>query len=151
MTLCCHWKRRPRTLSSLSYSMMRPSELVFYFYKCIYYLRRCWVFVTAPLSSSCSGRGPLSSCEAQASHWGGFSCWGSWALRRSDLSSRDTWAQQWWLLGSRAQAQQPWGAGLDPRGKWDLPRSPTEPLSPALQPDSLPLSHQGSWGVGILN
>ena len=30
--------------------------------------------------SSCSEQGLLSSCGAQASHYGDFSCWGAWAL-----------------------------------------------------------------------
>ena len=39
----------------------------------------------------------FSSCSVQAFHCGGFSCCGARAL--------GTWAQQLWLVGSRAQAQ----------------------------------------------
>ena len=86
----------------------------------------CWVFVPAWAFSSCGSRGLLSSCGAQASHCSTFSCcraladsghtgfisWGSRALERG-FSSCGVWA---YLL----------------RGRWDLPRSGIEPVSPAL-------------------
>ena len=47
------------------------------------FFRLCWVFVAAlglsPFSSF-GGQGLLSSCSAQASHWGGTSCCKAWAL-----------------------------------------------------------------------
>ena len=56
--------------------------------------------------------GSHSSRGAWASHWGGFSCCGSWALDHK-LNSCETWA---YLLS----------------GMWDLPRSGIEPMSPVL-------------------
>ena len=62
-------------------------------------------------------------CSGRASHCGGFSCCGAWALgaRASVVVARrirscGSRAQQLWLAGSRAQAQQLWCMGLvDPR------------------------------------
>ena len=46
----------------------------------------CWVFVAARgLFSSCGNWGATLRCGARASHCGGFSCCGAWAL--------GTWAQ----------------------------------------------------------
>ena len=40
-----------------------------------------WVFVAVPgLLSNSSMQGLLSHCDAQASHFSGFSCCGAWAL-----------------------------------------------------------------------
>ena len=57
------------------------------------------------LFSSFGKQGLLSSCNAQASHCGGFSCCRAWALELVGFRSYSTWAQQLWLPGSRAQAQ----------------------------------------------
>ena len=43
---------------------------------------------------SCSKWGLLSSRSARVSHCSGFSCYGAQAPRRTGLSSRNTWAQQ---------------------------------------------------------
>ena len=51
--------------------------------------------------------GATLRCGAQASHWGGFSCYGAWA---SIVVARRL--QQLWLMGSRTQAQQLWCMGL---------------------------------------
>ena len=63
--------------------------------------------------------GATLRCGARASHWGGFSCCEAQALdvRASvvvvhGLSSCGLRAQQLWLVGSRAQAQQLWRMGL---------------------------------------
>ena len=63
-------------------------------------------FVLAALGLCCCTRaflwlwraGATLCCSAQASHCSGFSC--------------GAWAQQLWLVGSRAQAQQLWCTGL---------------------------------------
>ena len=57
-----------------------------------------WVLITpCRLFTSYVERGLLSSCEAGASHCGGFFCGREKAL--------DAWASVSWLEGSRAQAQ----------------------------------------------
>ena len=63
--------------------------------------------------------GATLCCGAWASHCGAFSCCRAQALgtRASvvavgGLSSCGGWAQQLWLVGSRAQAQQLWRTGL---------------------------------------
>ena len=52
--------------------------------------------------------GATLSCVERASPCGGFSCCG----RRTGFSSCGTWAQQLWLVGSKAQAHQLWLTGL---------------------------------------
>ena len=53
-----------------------------------------WVFLAVHgLFSSCGEQQLLSSCGAQASHCGGFSCWGARALEHSGVRSCSTWAQ----------------------------------------------------------
>ena len=88
-------------------------NMSFYFF-CLLYWRYCfYLFIFGCVSSSllcglfssCSKQGLLCSCGTQASHCGGFSCFGAWALGHSDFRSCDTWAQQLQLLGSKAQAQ----------------------------------------------
>ena len=66
-----------------------------------------------------------SSCNAWASHRGGFSHCKVPALGCMGFSS----------CGTRAQL---------PLGSWDLPRPGSKPVSLALQHDSLPLDHQRS-------
>ena len=77
----------------------------------------CWLFAATQAFLSLQRVGLLSSCTAQASHWGGLSC-GARALG---------------LLGSRAglqsQAQQLWCTSLVVRGTWDLPG---QGITPAL-------------------
>ena len=41
--------------------------------------------------SSCGEWGLLSGCSEQASHCGGFSCRGTWALEHTGFSSWGTW------------------------------------------------------------
>ena len=76
--------------------------------------------------------GAILRCSAWASHCGGFSCCGAWALgmRASvvvarGLSSCGSQALELRLsrCGTRAQLL---------RGMWDLPRAGLEPMSPAL-------------------
>ena len=89
------------------------------------------------LFSSGGERTLLSSCDVWASHGGGFCCCGARAPGHLGFSSCGFQAPGHWhnSCGSRAQ----WLCGT-----WDLPESGMEPMSPALQADSLPLSHQGS-------
>ena len=56
----------------------------------------CWVFVAEWLFSSCGEQGLLSSCGAQASHCGGFSCEAR-APGCSAFSSCSSQAPEHWL------------------------------------------------------
>ena len=83
---------------------------LFILFVCYFWLR--WVFVAAPGLSLFVASGGYFSLRCT-----GFSLW--WPLllrstgsRRTGLSSCDMWAQQLWLAGSRAQAQQLWHTGL---------------------------------------
>ena len=91
------------------------------------------------LFSSCCEWGLLSSCGARASQGCGFSCCrarlqGMWAsaVAAHGLSSRGSWAQELWLVGSGAQAQYLWHTAYFAPGMWALPGSGIKPLSPAL-------------------
>ena len=53
----------------------------------------------------------------------------SMGLGHAGFSSCSTWAQQFWLVGSRVQAQQLWHMGLS-CSMWDLLRSGIKPVSP---------------------
>ena len=84
------------------------------------------------LSLVVASAGATLHCGAWASHCGGFSCCGAWALgaRASvvvacGLSSCGSGALERRLssCGTRAQLL---------RGMWDLPRPGLEPVSPAL-------------------
>ena len=61
------------------------------------------------LFSGYGKQGPLSSCNAQASHDGFCRCR---AQALADFSSCSMWSQYLQLPGSRAQAQQLWYMGL---------------------------------------
>ena len=79
----------------------------FSFFKFIYlfiYFWLCWVFLAARRLSLVAASGGYSSLR-----WAGFSL--RWLLL---LGARalGTWAQQLWLVGSRAQAQQLWHTGF---------------------------------------
>ena len=84
-------------------------------YVCIYsfiYLWLHWVFVAALRLSLVAASGGYSSLRCA-----GFSLWWLFLLqsmgsRHAGFSSFGTWAQQLWLAGSRAQAQQLWCTGL---------------------------------------
>ena len=84
------------------------------------------------LCSSCSEQRLLSSCNARASHSCGFSC-----CRARALGMRASAAAAEQRLTSCGALT------LLLCGMWNLPGSSIEPMSPALQVDSLPLSHQG--------
>ena len=92
------------------------------------------------LFCSCTMRGSLSICHAQASHCGGFSCCRAQALGHMGFSSCSVWAQQLRFLGPGAQAHRvscsmACGIFLD---------QGSNPCILHWQVDSLPLSHQGS-------
>ena len=92
----------------------------------------CWV------SSSCSKRGLLSSCDVQASRCGGFSRCGARALELVDLIAV---APGIWSTGSVIVVAQ----GLSSFEAWWI--FPGQGLNLCLlhwQADSSPLSHQGS-------
>ena len=81
---------------------MRSQCFYLFLYIVLYLLKIC-VFITfgyagslllLELLSNCREWGLLSSCGAQASHCGGFSCYGAQALEPSGFISCRTWAQQ---------------------------------------------------------
>ena len=82
----------------------------------------CWVFM---LFSSCSNWELLSSCGAQASHCGDFSCCRAQALGHVGFSSCGSQALKHRLNSRGAQVQLL-------HGMWDLPRPGMEPVSAAL-------------------
>ena len=53
-----------------------------------------------------------ASLVAVHSYCGGFSFFRAWALGNVGFSSCGTWAQELWLPGSKAQAQQLWHMSL---------------------------------------
>ena len=70
---------------------------ILFIYLFIYWLR--WVFVAARRLSLVAASGATLRCSAWASHCGGFSCCGAWALGTwasvvvaRGLSSCGTWA-----------------------------------------------------------
>ena len=96
------------------------------------------------LFSSCSKRGPRSGCHTWASQCSGFSCCGAQALEHTGFSSGGMRAQQLQFPGSRAQAHS-CGPGLS--CSVACGSFLDQGLNLCLlhwQPDSLPLSHQGS-------
>ena len=82
-------------------------ELLFLKKKKVIYFWLCWMFI-AVRAFSLMARGGYSSGSVQASHCSGFSCCGAQTLGHTGFRSCNTWAQQLWLTGSRAQAQQFW-------------------------------------------
>ena len=84
-----------------------------------------------------------SWCGVQASWCGGFSC-GAQAPVRAGFSSCGTQARYCgsWALEHKVDScgAQAWLR----HSMWDLPGWGTEPVSPTLAGNSLPLSHQGS-------
>ena len=67
------------------------------YWKCIFssfFFKKVYLFISGSAGSllcklfpSCSEQGPHSSCDAQASHCGGFSCCRAWALGHLGFSS----------------------------------------------------------------
>ena len=58
----------------------------------LYLFWLCWVFIAVWAFSSYGEWGLLSSCGAQVSLWGGFSCFKAQVLEH-ELSICDSWAQ----------------------------------------------------------
>ena len=82
----------------------------FYFY--LFYFWLCWVFITAcSLSLLAASRGYSSlRCTGFSLRW--LLLWWSTGSRHVGFGSCGACAQQLWLAGSRAQAQQLWHMGL---------------------------------------
>ena len=81
--------------------------LIYLFILFIYFWL-CWVFVAArglSLVAASEGHSPLQ-CAGLSLPWPLLLQ--STGSRRADFSSCGMWAQQPWLMGSRAQAQQLW-------------------------------------------
>ena len=68
--------------------------------------------------------------HAPASHCSGFSCYRAQDLGRSGFSTWSTWAQELWLPGSRAQAQQWWCTPVV--ALWHVGSSLEQGLNPCL-------------------
>ena len=80
------------------------------------FLWLCWVFCCFKQAfCSCGGWGLLSSCRAQASHGGGFSCCRAQALRRTDFGTvrrgSVVAAHRRYRVGSAVAAQRRYIAG----------------------------------------
>ena len=104
--LSCFLSMSPIYLHSLPWSFLSFLNLFIYLFLALGSLLLCG------LSSSCGRQGLLSHWSVWASHRGGSSCCGAWALEHR-LNS----------CGTRAQLL---------FGTWDLPGSGMEPVSPAL-------------------
>ena len=76
-----------------------------FFFNLFYFFGCAGSLLLQRLFSSCGEQGLRSSCDAQASHSGGFSCYKAWALGRAGFRSCGTWTQQLRLSGPEAQAQ----------------------------------------------
>ena len=78
------WERWKLCQGESSYRKQLPPAILFiYFDKFIYlfiYFWLCSVFIAAHRLSLVAARGTTLCCSAWASHWGGFSCCGAWAL-----------------------------------------------------------------------
>ena len=110
--------------------MTYSQNLTFFFF---FNFWLCWIFVAARGLSLAAASGGYSSlrCTGFSLQW--LLVLQSMGSRRMGFSCCGPRAQQLWLVGSRAQAQQLWRTGLGaPRGMWDLPRAGLEPVSPAL-------------------
>ena len=90
--------------------------------------RLCWVFVAVRLLSLVAvERGLLSSCNPQASHCDGFSCFRAWVVGCMGFISCTTWAQL-------------------PLSMWNPPRAGVEPMSSALTNEFLTTGPPGESG-----
>ena len=103
------------------------SLFILFIYFCL-----CWVFVAAhgPSPAAASGDHSLPRCVGLSPQWPPLLR--STGSRCAGFSNCSTQAQQLQLMGSRAQAQQPWCTGPAARGMWDPPGPGLEPATPAL-------------------
>ena len=99
-----HLSRKTR-----DYFIYLVSQLVSQFF---IYLWLSWVFVALCRLSLVAASGGYSSlgCAGSSSRW--LLLLQSLGSKSAGFSSCGTWAQQLWLMGSRAQAQQLWRKGL---------------------------------------
>ena len=115
-------------------AMMERTYLFIYLFTfgCAGSLLLLWLF------SSCRERDLLSSCGAQTSHCGGWSCCGARALGPPGSSSCGSWA-----LAHRLNSCGAWAWLL--HSMWDLERPGIEPTFPALAAGRFfTTEHQGS-------
>ena len=92
--------------------------------------------------------GPTLRCSAQASHCGGFSCCGAWALgtQASVVAAHELSSCGSQALEHRLSSYGAWAQLL--RGMWGLPGPGLEPVSPALAGGFLTTAPPGkSWAV----
>ena len=105
------WRRVPFFPHPLQH-LLFVEGFFFKFIYFIYYFLLCWVFVAARGLSLVAASGGYSSlwCAGFSLQWL-LLLW-STGSRHPCFSSCGTRAQQLWLMGSRAQAQQLWHTGL---------------------------------------
>ena len=118
-------------LSDIDISEHQP--FFFFFKKIIYLFWLFWVFLAVPGLSLVAVGGAILCCRAQASHRGGFSCWGAQALGA-------------WVSVVAAHKLGSWGA-LAFHCSVACGSVPDQGSNPCLlhwQADSYPLYHQGS-------
>ena len=101
----------------------------------IYWL--CWVFVVAQAFSSRGERRLLSSCSAQASQCGGFSCCWAQSPRGTGFGSHGSQVLEHRLNSRDTQLCCSMACGI-------FPDQGSSPGLPHLQVNSLPLNHQGN-------
>ena len=120
------------------------------------YFWLCWAFVAVHgLFTRCCEQGLLSSCGAEASHCGAFSCCGPRALWPVGFNSCGTWALEWgsvvavprlYSTGSRVVVYR---LGCHATCGIFLDRG-SNPCLLHWQVDSSPLSHQGTPALSFL-
>ena len=125
-----------RVLVPLCVTPMLHFFLLLKFYLCfVFGCAGSWF--AAQAFSGCGEWGLLSSSGAGLSLWGGFSCFGAWALGPEDCSSCNSWA-----LSTASVVVEHGLSGSEACGIF-----PDQGSNPCLlheQVDSLPLSHQES-------
>ena len=94
--------------------------------------------------SSCDEWRRLSGCGVWASHCGGFSCCGAQALGPG-LGSRGSWVY------STDPVVETHGLSCSKTGRWDVPRSGIEPMSPALAGGFFTTEPPGQPNLGRLS
>ena len=128
---------------TLEQEMAICSNILFFFFNNVSHLFwLCWVFPAARTFLWCSEQGLLFLAVPFLLQSIGSSCVG--------FRSCGTWAQQLWLSGFRAQAQQMWHLGLVVL--WHVGPSwiRIEPVGPALAGRFFTTDHQGSLCSRIL-
>ena len=112
------------------------------FFLIFIYFWSCWVFIAVQgLFSSCREWELLSYCGAQASHYGGFFCFGVRALGCLGFNCHGTWSQQLWLTGSRVVMAHKLSCFV---AHGILLNQGLNPCLLHWQADFLPMNHQGS-------